>query len=838
MGDSEELGPDPTAAEVEPSVVTSTPTAMAADAAVRVELTAELQQDMDIVARLVGHRLQQEDIRQILDRLTQNDQAVFTDKIAEVLRKTSALLEVSRRVSDSLSLDVLLPRMVEIISDFLQAERCTLFLHDPESGTLYSRVAQGEGVGEIRFPAHLGIAGAVFSSGSTEIIPDAYADPRFNQEVDKKTGYRTRNILCAPIRAKDRVIGVAQVLNKNKGDFLHDDLQLLDAITSQAASAFLNAQLHEQIARAAEEEAQLLEVTTAISRELHLLPLLQKIMETVTAILAADRSTLFLYDSKTKELWSRVAQGVGVAEIRFPAHLGIAGSVFQSGATINIPDAYADSRFNKEIDKKTGYKTDSILCMAVVNKAGETIGAMQVLNKKGGPFTSIDEKRLKAFTSQAAIALENARLFEDVINMRNYNESILQSMTNGVITLDAEGGIAKANLAALRLFRCESQPEAMIGLDAADFFAVDNAWVLESKKRVEESGKQDVTLDQELMLREPGGSQVTDERRRETASVNLSVVPLTDANDARLGCMLLIEDLTREKRLRGTMARYMTKEVADKLLEEGEGVLGGQIQKASVLFSDIRSFTSISERIGAQRTVSMLNDYFTIMVDIILENGGILDKYIGDAMMAVFGAPFSGERDADNAVCAAIGMLRALHAFNARRQSEGEDPVLMGLGINTDEVLSGNIGSPKRMDYTVIGDGVNLASRLEGANKPYGTQILISELTVRELRGNYLLREVDKLRVKGKTAPVAVFEVLDHYTQEGFPNLEEVVYLYSCGLDHYKQRDWQKAQEIFDEALLINNRDALSRMYRDRCAHFLREPPPDDWDGVWTMKTK
>ncbi len=791
---------------------------------------ADVEGDFELVGRLVGHRLQQDDLKHIVDQLSRREKVQLSATLGEILRKTTALLEVSRRASESLSLDVLLPRMVEMTSDFLGTERCTLFLHDPESDHLYSRVLQGEGTAEIRFPANRGIAGAVFTSGKPQIVPDAYKDPRFNPDFDRKTGFVTRNIMCAPIRTKDAVIGVAQVLNKKAGAFVEADLRLLEAITGQAASAFVNARLHEQIARARAEETQLLEVTNAISKELHLEPLLQRIMETVTTILTADRSTLFMYDKKTKELWSSVAQGVGRSVIRFPSHLGIAGSVFTTGETINIPDAYADKRFNQEVDKKTGYKTENILCMPVVNKQGERLGVMQVLNKRGGPFTAMDERRLKAFSSQAAIAIENAKLFEDVINMRNYNESILQSMSNGVVTLDADGVLAKANLAALRIWRREQNPEELIGKPANEFFAGGNSWVNDSIARVLGSGQQDVALDQNLYLR--GGGQ------REVAAVNLSAVPLKSPKGESMGCLLILEDLTTEKRLRNTMARYMTKEVADKLLAEGEGALGGQVQKASMLFSDIRSFTTISETLGAQETVKMLNEYFSIMVDIILANGGILDKYIGDAMMAVFGAPFSGPEDADNGVRAGIGMLKALREFNRQRQAAGLQPVLMGLGINTDEVLSGNIGSEKRMDYTVIGDGVNLASRLEGANKYYGTQMLISQNTVRELKHAYALREVDRLKVKGKNEPVAVFEVLDHFDDESFPNRGDVLQLYVNALGLYRDRDFRGAEQRFGEALVLNPKDELSKMYRERCRYLIEHPPAKEWDGVWVMKDK
>lgn len=789
-----------------------------------------LADDLDVVTQLIGHHLRQDDIRRVLLQLSAQDREAFTEKLAALLRKTAALLEVSRRLSDSLSIDVLLPRMVELVSDFLDAERCTIFLHDRETDELFTKAAVGLDR-EIRFPAGQGIAGAVLRSAQPVVIPDAYVDPRFNPEIDRKTGFRTRNILCAPIKHNRpegvEVIGVTQVLNKRSGAFDQDDLTLLETLTSQAASAFVNAQLHQQIARARAEEARLLEVTAAMTTELQLNPLLRKIMETVCEILEADRATLFLFDPRSRELWARVEGG---NEIRFPCHLGIAGTVFTSGETINIPDAYADPRFNREVDRRTNYRTSTILCMPVVNRKGQTIAVTQVLNKKGGPFTALDEKRLRAFSAQAAIAMENAQLFDEVNRVKNYNEAILQSMTNGVVTVDAAGTVVKVNSAAERLLR--RRGDDLGGRHLGAFFCGENAWVAEAVAAVEKTGKPRVAVDVSLVVADalaPGSAP-------ERASVNLSVVPLFD-KEVHVGCMLLAEDLTKEKRLKTTMARYMSPEVAEKLLEEGEAALGGKAQKATVLFTDIRSFTSISERIGAQETVRLLNEYFSLMVDTILEKGGILDKYIGDAIMAVFGAPFPGPRDADRAVEAAVGMLRTLRAFNGKRKEEGLFPVLMGVGVNTDEVLSGNIGSLKRMDYTVIGDGVNLASRLEGANKLYGSQILVSEMTVRELSGRYRLREVDVMRVKGKAQPVGVFEVLDHL-EEDIPDLGALLEPYDAGLEAYRRRDWTGACSRFDRALLACPGDGPSRLYRERCAYFLEHPPADDWDGVWVMKEK
>jgi adenylate cyclase len=302
--------------------------------------------------------------------------------------------------------------------------------------------------------------------------------------------------------------------------------------------------------------------------------------------------------------------------------------------------------------------------------------------------------------------------------------------------------------------------------------------------------------------------------------------------------MLILEDISSEKRVKSTMARYMSKEVVDQLLEAGEDQLGGKDQKISVLFSDVRRFTTISEALGARETVSMLNEYFGVMVDVIFSNGGILDKYIGDAIMALFGAPFNGPQDADNAVTVANQMMSALAVLNKGRVAVGKPPLEIGVGISTGDVIVGNIGSPKRMEYTVIGDSVNLASRLEGATKYYGAGILLSENTVRDLTKPFLLRELDFMRVKGKDLPVSVYEALDFHTPETFPNMSEVLASFARGLLAYRGRQWDGAVEAFKDALVANRNDRPSKIYLDRCAHYKANPPGDDWDGVWVLTEK
>ncbi|MBI2985185.1 MAG: GAF domain-containing protein [Deltaproteobacteria bacterium] len=735
------------------------------------------------------------------------------------------LLDVAHRVAEGESLDEQLRSLVEIATQVIGADRGTLFLNDPETHELYSRVAQGNLKREIRVLNHTGIAGHVFSSGKGEIVEDAYSDRRFNRSVDQQTGYRTRNIICAPIKTvRGEVIGAIEVLNKKRGPFISEDLELLEAMATSAAAFLQRSIFMEKTEKERRRESEFMSVVSEVSTEIQLGALLQKIMATVTKMLNAERSTLFVNDEKTSELYTEIGEGLGATTIRFPNRLGIAGAVFTSGQSVNIPHAYADLRFNPEFDKKTGFFTRSILCTPVVNKDGKIIGVTQVLNKRGGPFAGGDEARLKAFTAQVAIALENAKLFDEVQNMKNYNEAMLESMSNAVITVDEEGKIVTCNTAGLRITR--AGPSEILRKPAVEFFTGKNSWILERQKQVEQAGKLDVVMDAEM---EFGGEKV---------SVNATTLPLINVKQKKLGTMVMLEDISEEKRVKSTMARYMDPAIADQLLASGQDVLGGLSSTVTILFSDIRSFTTLTEQLGAQGTVGLLNEYFTLMVDCIQREGGMLDKFIGDAIMAAFGVPVAKGEDEDRAVRAAVAMICELTLFNKARVSRGLKPVDIGIGINTDEVVSGNIGSPKRMNYTIIGDGVNLASRLEAANKQYHTRILVSEFTYKKLKGTYRSREVDQVVVQGKTEPVVVYEVLDYHTEESFPNLMEALNQFKHGLAEYRKQRWDLAAGAFHEALRLNPADKVSEMYAERCDYFKAHPPGDDWDGVWVMKSK
>ena len=786
-----------------------------------------MQIGLEMIRAIVEHPLSASEMEALLRGLDEAEKAQLFSQLAELARRNAAVADIANRVSDSLSLDVLFPRLMEVVTQTLNADRSSLFLYDPETRELYSRVMQGSVMGEIRFPSDLGIAGSVFTTGEAAIIAaDAYANSRFNQDVDRRTGYRTTNILCVPIRNKNReVIGVTQVLNKHSGDFDEEDQRLLEELSQQAAAALENARLFEKVERQQREEAMLLEVVSSIASEMRLGPLLARILAAATQLLDSDRGTLFLYDAKRNELFSHVADGIASAEIRFPANAGIAGECFASGKAINIPNAYEDARFHQEIDRRTGYRTRNMLCMPIVTKGAGVIGVMQILNRKLGEFGPADERRLQAFCAEAAVSIQNAQLFEEVSAERNYNESILRSMSNAVLTLDAGGVLRKVNDAAVRIL--QRREHELVGRPLQELFAGNNAWVARSMDRVRVAGKTDIAVDTDLFI---DGTQ--------TVSVDLTTVPLKSLSDEPIGYMLMMEDITREKRLRSTLSRYMSKAVMDRLLEGGEAALGGINREVSVLFSDIRGFTSISERLGAQETVALLNEYFTDMVDIVFAHQGVLDKYMGDMIMAVFGSVLQQADDPENAVMVGNKMMVGLRELNARLMARGREQIRIGVGISTGDVVAGNIGSPKRLEYTVIGHRVNIAHRLEDANKYYGTSVLICNQTYERMKDRSQVREIDLIRVRGIEAPFAIYEVIGHHTEDTFPQREAAVAQFSEGVSRYRRRRWKDAARCFREVLAANPEDRPSQIYLERCGIFDGTPPAADWDGVWTVQSR
>lgn len=286
--------------------------------------------------------------------------------------------------------------------------------------------------------------------------------------------------------------------------------------------------------------------------------------------------------------------------------------------------------------------------------------------------------------------------------------------------------------------------------------------------------------------------------------------------------------------------QYLSPDVVDALVKDpSKMALGGESREMTAFFSDVASFSTISEKLTPAELVSLLNEYLTAMCDIINDSGGTIDKFEGDAIIAFWGAPLPMDDHAVRACYSIIDQQKFLVPFRQRLIEEGDLPVEfhVRMGVNTGPMIVGNMGSTQRMDYTMMGDSVNLAARLEGANKFYKNYSMISESTYAGAKDHIDARELDRIRVVGKNEPVTVYDVLERKDQTSGPMADLMPY-YLRGLELYQQMDFVGAQEQFRKALRIIEKDGPSITYLDRCQQFIETPPAADWDGVWTHTEK
>ncbi|MFQ5639461.1 MAG: CHASE2 domain-containing protein [bacterium] len=291
-------------------------------------------------------------------------------------------------------------------------------------------------------------------------------------------------------------------------------------------------------------------------------------------------------------------------------------------------------------------------------------------------------------------------------------------------------------------------------------------------------------------------------------------------------------------RVKKTWEHFMAGNVINSMLDSGKlPKYGGERKELTILFSDIRGFTTFSEKHTSREVVDQLNEYLTEMVDVIFKYAGTLDKFVGDEIMAIYGAPLHFRNHAENACKTALEMVSKLRRLQREWSRSKKDSFQIGIGINTGKVIIGNLGSSQLFDYTVIGDDVNLGARLEGANKQYGTTIIISESTYRAVRKKALVRELDLVRVKGKKRPVRIYELRG---MGSLPAIEKdlIIDVYTQGLAYYKEMKWYLALIEFKRILRYFPTDGATRVYIKRCLDFIENPPVENWDGVYEFTTK
>jgi adenylate cyclase len=835
-------------------------------------------------------------LSQFLTPLTRDS---FRDVVADIeqhlqiVNRTLAMLQM-----DSTGFEILLHNLLNAITvkarEILGADRASVFLIDADQEQLWSVVAESdeEQPIELRLNFGQGIAGLVAQTGEAVRIPcDFYDDPRSisAQEHDRVTGYRTYSLMVLPLADKDgRPLAVIELLNKlrfpnnpsqsldhriDPQGFSEEDLERFADFASCIRLVIESSQALYRASGKQRASQALSNAIAAFSRsKLDLKATLFTVMDEAQHLLGADRSTLWILDRDRQLLWANLLQADGqLQEISVPVGVGIVGRVAETGQPLNIPfDLYdhPDGTYAKLLDQQTGYRTCSLLCMPVFDPQGQLIAVTQLVNKRRAgqwpaysaeswpiapeawrtSFHRLDQELMQSFNIQAGIAIHNAQLFEAVQRQENLQRQILHNLSNAVISTDRQGRILTANASARNLLgrstrdvaqedategslsHCSLAPEPLENLLLTDLIQLQD---LDFGRQLQAA----LSSDDPDARRQYYPDQTLLSRDR-SHCVNLTIDSISPPNNPEdiSGALVVIDDFSDEKRLKTAMYRYMNRELADEVLRRNEPTLGGVMRDVSVLFADIRSYTPLSEQLPVHQVVTILNEYFETMVEAVFGHKGTLDKFIGDALMAVFGSPMPQDDHPWQAIQCAIEMQQRLTIFNQTHAHILPHPLKVGIGINSDSVICGNIGSSRRMEYTAIGDGVNLASRLEAASKDYGCDILISEQTYRNYKDRLWARELDIVHVRGKCNAVHIYEVMGlrqgDFSAPLSSDQSKILHHFERGRRYYLNQAFIPAMREFIHVLEINPQDRASLRHLQRCQYYMANPPGDNWQGV------
>ncbi len=568
---------------------------------------------------------------------------------------------------------------------------------------------------------------------------------RWISGVFKKCIIESKIKIMTPLFHKKELLGILCIGEKFMGEpYTGIDIKILEIVSNHLTKALYNYQLIDDVEeKKTQLNLKLLELETlfdisvAISSVLDIEELGEEVLWRSVGILNASKGLMLLVKEGSPILDTTANFNWEQNTSLISKKLSIFKNIEESGFGV----IYTEKN-NNTLQKKLEEKNLIVAPLKVKNK---TQGYMILCNKESRkgvePFEQIDLDLLTALCNQAAVAMDNAKLFKEITKEKQFNESILGSIATGVITLDPIGEIDSINTAGLKILKMEK--ENTVGNHYMFLFEKDEEIIeLITTAEIENKTKSELNIALRTVSEE--------------TIINISVAPRIDPAGKTQGLVIAIEDISDVSKVKNTFKRYVSKQVVDELLDDDAKLnLGGEQREVTILFTDIRGFTSMSERMKPEIVVSTLNEYFSDMIDIVFKNNGTLDKIIGDELMVLYGAPISGDNDTNRAVETAIQMQKRIKELNKERKKRKEPPILVGAGINKGLVVSGNIGSRDMMDYTVIGDTVNVASRLCAAAGP--GEIFVSASVFKETKKYFQYQKLKPIKVKGKKDRVDLF---------------------------------------------------------------------------------
>lgn len=488
----------------------------------------------------------------------------------------------------------------------------------------------------------------------------------------------------------------------------------------------------------------LLDITNELSSFENISLLLQEILIKSCAVLNASSGMILIHNENSDLFQIEAEFNINVEALKgviFNKKRGFFNDIYQNRKAIQLQ--ILDDPFLSKTNCTYG------LIAPLLDKK-ELAGVIILFDKESragiSPFDESDTNMLSAIATQAGVAYNNIKLIENIKEAKTFNDNVMQSIVTGVFTTNLMGEINHVNRAAASIINLAR--EEVIGNHYEYVFEsneIINALISKCEEALETISESEIQIN----------------CNGKSTSVNISVSPLLNDQNEPIGSVVAMEDLSNLDKLKSTFKKYVSKQIVDQLLVNDEMLnLGGQEQEATILFSDIRGFTSMSETMPPNEVVETLNDYFNLMIEIIFKFNGTLDKIIGDALMVIYGAPNSSEKDTENAVLTAIEMQEKLIEFNQQRIIHSKLPITIGIGINRGKVISGNIGSRQQMNFTVIGDSVNLASRLCSVAK--SDEIIVSDAVWKQIKTNKIFnsRKLNPVKVKGKLKPIEIKEIL------------------------------------------------------------------------------